>query len=96
MRTANSKCGLGDCPNFRVSENGTVPFDAGNAPLTRKSVQGPGLALGGHGRRLAGGQFGTQPVQFLMIFQPLGPPALRLLAVLYRLAMELLLTRGQP
>jgi hypothetical protein len=27
----------GDCPNFRVSENGTVPFAAENASLTQKS-----------------------------------------------------------
>ena len=32
---------VGDCPNFRVSENGTVPFDARKGPLTRKSMQAP-------------------------------------------------------
>jgi len=31
----------GDCPNFRVSENGTVPFDAGTAPLSTKTGEGP-------------------------------------------------------
>ena len=34
----------GDCPNFRVSENGTVPFGAENAFLATKIKTGPSAA----------------------------------------------------
>jgi len=36
---------LGDCPNFRVSENGTVPFSAGPAPVSTKIETGPALEI---------------------------------------------------
>jgi hypothetical protein len=46
VRAANSLLPLGegqgvrgDCPNFRVSENGTVPFGAGTASLAQKLEQ---------------------------------------------------------
>jgi olefin beta-lactone synthetase len=40
---------LGDCPNFRLSENGTVPFDARTEPTTgtaAKTRSGAGVCVG--------------------------------------------------
>ena len=37
----------GDCPNFRVNENGTVPFDAGTALISTKTGHPP---TGWHGK----------------------------------------------
>ena len=37
---------LGDCPNFRVSENGTVPFMAVRVPIDKSQVRGISPASG--------------------------------------------------
>jgi len=50
---------IGDCPNFRVSENGTVPFSAGTVPLVQESKQTPDAVS------RAGSAIGSSDVQSL-------------------------------